>query len=226
MRVSAVVVRPYRSDDRDTVRRICHRTGFMGEPADWFWADEASFADMFSGYYTDAEPESVLVAEADGVVCGYLLGCRDSTRAWDPLRVAVRHVVRRGIAFRPGTAGTVWRAVGDALGDLAARRVRLADLDFVDPRYPAHLHINLLPAARGRGAGAALVRTWLDQLRHDGVPGCFLQTMAENDAAIAFFETMGFTAVGRDVLASGERTRDGRRTHVRTMVQALEPTTA
>lgn len=204
------------------MRRICHLTGFMGDPADWFWADEASFADMFSGYYTDAEPESALVVEADGAVCGYLLGCRDSTRAWDPVRVAARHVVRRGIAVRPGTAGTVWRAVGDTIGDLATRRVRLADLELVDPRYPAHLHVNLLPAARGRGAGGALVRTWLDELRGDGVPGCFLQTMAENTAAVAFFEAMGFRTLGRDVPAPGERSRDGRRTHVRTMVQSLE----
>jgi hypothetical protein len=30
----------------------------MGEPVDWQWRDLPSFADMFTGYYTDAEPES------------------------------------------------------------------------------------------------------------------------------------------------------------------------
>ena len=39
---------------------------------------------MFTSYYTDAEPQSALVAELDGEVAGYLLGCVDSRRAWNP----------------------------------------------------------------------------------------------------------------------------------------------
>ena len=216
-----VAIRRFRPADRDSVRRICFLTGYMGEPAEWMWRDEPSFADMFSGYYTDREPESCFVAVIDGDVAGYLLGCRDSSRAWNPAVIAGRHVVRRGIAFRPGTAGMVWRSVADIAGDLARRRVRTSDYEFDDPAFPAHLHINLLPAARGTGSGGRLVRTWLDELRSAEVPGCFLQTAAENSNAIAFFEAMGFARRGDPVLAPGERTRDGARTHIQTMVQAL-----
>lgn len=214
-------IRRFEPQDRPAVRHICFVTGFMGEPVDWLWRDEESFADMFCGYYTDREPDSALVAEVDGEVQGYLLGCRDSTKAWNPAVVAARHALRRGLAFRPGTAGMLWRSAADVAGDVARGRVRPRDYDFADPAYPAHLHINLLPAVRGTGAGAALVRTWLDELRAAGVPGCHLQTMAENTNAIAFFEAMGFTRHGKVVPAPGERTRTGERTHIQTLVQRL-----
>lgn len=216
-----VVVRPYEPSDRDQVRRICHVTGFMGEPAGWMWRDEPSFADAFSGYYTDVEPESATVAVIDDRVVGYLLGCRDSDRATDPAMAVARHVVRRGIAFRPGTAPMIWRSALDVATDLGRRRVRPGDYAYRDGAYPAHLHINLLPEARGTGVGGRLVRGWLDRLRADGVPGCHLQTMAENTRAVAFFEAMGFERQGRPVLAPGERTRAGERTHILRMAQAL-----
>ncbi len=219
--MTSVEIRRYRPEDRAAVRHICFVTGYMGEPVDWLWRDEQSFADMFSAYYTDREPESVFVATAGGEVLGYLLGCRDSTRAWNPAAVAGRHVVRRGIAVRRGTAAMIWRSGADVLVDLARRRVRIADYDFADPDFPAHLHINLLPAARGAGAGSRLVHAWLDDLRASAVPGCFLQTMAENTNAIAFFEAMGFTRRGEAIPAPGERTRTGARTHIQTMVQHL-----
>lgn len=216
-----VVVRPYEARDRARVREICFVTGFMGEPIDWQWRDAESFSDMFSGYYTDGEPESASVVEIDGLVCGYLLGCIDASKAWNPALVACRHAVRRGIAFRRGTAGMCWRSVGDVVGDLARRRVRVADLEFADERFPAHLHIDLLAEARGCGAGPALVRGWLTELRMRKVPGCYLQTMDENTRAIAFFESMGFARHGDPVPAPGMRARDGSRLHIQVMTIRL-----
>ncbi|HEV2309501.1 MAG TPA: GNAT family acetyltransferase, partial [Acidimicrobiia bacterium] len=60
-----MAVRPYDVGDRAAVRDVCYRTGYMGEPIDWQWRDESSFADLFCGYYPDGEPESAFVVEAD-----------------------------------------------------------------------------------------------------------------------------------------------------------------
>lgn len=219
--MSGVIIRPYEARDRAAVRRICFLTGLAGDPVGGQWADAESFADMFTGYYTDREPESALVAEVDGVVAGYLLGCRDSTSAWSPAAVAARHVLRRGIAFRPGTGRYVWRAARDLVGDRIRRGTRPEDLDFRDPAYPAHLHVDLLAPLRGLGVGSDLVTRWLDTLRSQGSPGCHLQTLAENTAAVAFFEAMGFRARGEPVPNPGQRGPTGGRTHVLTMVRAL-----
>jgi GNAT superfamily N-acetyltransferase len=211
-----IAVRPYRPADRASVRAICHQTGYMGEPADWYWRDAESFAAVWTGYYTDREPESTFVAELDGRVVGYLTGCVDSHRAPSPMSAIVRQVVARQLFFRPGTAGFFWRS----LRDIAARPdLPSGELD--DPRWPSHLHINLLPAARGRGAGAQLMAAWLDKLRALGSPGCHLATLAENTNGIAFFRRSGFDRHGAPLLLPGMRTRSGERMHQQLMVLSL-----
>jgi ribosomal protein S18 acetylase RimI-like enzyme len=219
--VTSIVVRPYRVEDRAQVRHICHVTGYMGEPVAWMWRDVESFADLFTSYYTDAEPQSALVAELDGVVAGYLLGCVDSRRVWNPATIFGRHFVRRGIGFRPGTAGVVWRSFGDVVVD--GLRRRLPPVSLTDDAWPAHLHIDLLPTIRGRGVGATLMRNWTDHLRTAGVPGCFLETLGENRGAIAFFESMGFHRHGRPTSAPGLRSPTGERHTVQLMVQSFDP---
>jgi ribosomal protein S18 acetylase RimI-like enzyme len=219
---ASIVVRPYRFEDRAAVRDVCYRTGYLGRPIDWQWFDAESFADMFSGYYTDREPESALVVEIDGVVLGYLLGCLDTERAPSAGAAAARHIVRRGIAFRVGTAGVIWRTVGDSLVDIAKQRLDPRELEFSDPRWPAHLHIDLLPDARGRGVGHQLVSRWLDSLRTRNVPGCHLQTFAENTNALAFFEAMGFRRHGEPAIVQGLRSPAGERLHTQVLVQDLD----
>lgn len=211
------MIRPYRPEDRVAVRHVCFETGYLGAPVVDRWRDQESFADLFSGYYTDHEPGSAYVLELDGRVVGYLLGCRDSRTAPNEAKVLVHHIVWRGVMFRPGTAGFLWRCVGDIAGD-AVRRQLAAPVRF-DERWPAHLHIDLLPEGRGQGFGAELVRTWLDRLRAEGIPGCHLTTFAENAPAIAFFESMGFERRGRPELVPGMRTPTGGRHHSQLMVQ-------
>lgn len=216
--MTEVDVRPYRPGDRAAVRNVCYETGYLGEPADWFWRDRESFADLFSGYYTDHQPHRASVVEIDGAVSGYLLGCVSGAAARASAAAFTRNIVRRGIAFRRGTAGVIWRTIGDSLFDTIKGRTKPSDLEFDDPRYPAHLHIDLLPIARGQGAGRRMINGWLDGLRSESVPGCYLQTMVENTNAIAFFEAVGFRPHGDVHLIPGFRTRTGQRHHLLTMV--------
>lgn len=213
-------IRPYEPRDRARVRHICFVTGYIGEPVEWQWRDAESFSTIFTGYYTDAEPESALVAEIDGEVRGYLLGCVDSSKAWNPATVVGGQIKERSLAFRPGTARFVLRSVGDVIVDAVHKRLPPASFD--DPRWPAHLHIDLLRDARGRGVGAALMRRWLDSLRQAGVPGCHLETMAENTGAVAFFESMGFEKHRPPIPAPGLRSPWGERLHLQLMVQSLQ----
>ena len=109
----------------------------------------------------------------------------------------------------------------DGLVDIAMRRVKASELDFHDPRWPSHLHIDLLPIARGRGAGRRLVSCWFERLRSANIAGCHLQTMAENANAIPFFEAVGFRRSGTPQLIPGFRSSAGTRHHIQTMVCGL-----
>jgi ribosomal protein S18 acetylase RimI-like enzyme len=213
-----LTVRAYRASDRDVVREIVHATGFMGDSAACYWRDAESFAEVWTPYYTDVEPESLFVAEAGGTVVGYLTGCVDSRRAPNPRSAILEQMVRRQLLFRPGTAGFFWRSIGDAL-----RNPKVPSGELSDPRWPSHLHINLLPAGRGRGAGRRLMEAWFARLREVGSPGCHLGTLAENTNAITFFQKAGFERYGPPILVPGLRLPSGARMHQQLMVRSLEP---
>ena len=211
-----IVVRPYCAADREAVRAIAYLAGYMGDPPDWYWRDVTSFAEIWTAYYTDHEPESAFVAESAGRVVGYLLGCVESTRAPSPAAALGRQVIRRFLLLRPGTAGFLWRSIWDT-----ARQGGSPSGELNDPRWPSHLHMNLLGDARGCGVGTQLMRAWLSRLREVRSPGCHLATLAENTAALAFFERMGFRHLGPSVLVPGMRLRSGGRMHLQLMVQGL-----
>ncbi len=215
-----LIVRPYQPEDRSAVRHVCHVTGYMGAPASWYWRDRESFADTFCGWYTDHRPDDAQVVEVDGVVSGYLLGCRDTEAAVDVATIVARHLVGgRHLLVRPGTARFMWRSIRDVVVDGVHRD--LPPRTTFDARWPAHLHIDLLPVARGSGAGSTMMRTWLASLRADGIAGCHLETVAENASAIAFFEAMGFRRHGRNHPLPGMRSPEGARHHGQLMVQEL-----
>ena len=213
-----LTIRAFVAGDRDAVRSIAFLTGFMGESIEWLWRERASFADLVTNYYIDREPESVIVAERNGAVVGYLTGCVDSQRCRGAVAREIRRLLRRGALFKPGVARFLWRSTFDIVRDREA-----LDEALWDPRWPAHLHINLLPEGRGKGLGRRLMHTWLERLGGANVPGVHLGTFAENHKAIRFFESCGFIRHGAPLRAPGFRTRDGRRMHLQWMVRGLPP---
>jgi ribosomal protein S18 acetylase RimI-like enzyme len=214
--VSEFAIRAYEPSDRPAVRSIVFETGYMGESIEWLWRDRESFADLITRYYTDREPESILLAERNGVVAGYLTGCVDSALAAGSSAGEIRRLLLRGALFRPGVASFLWRAIGDVMRDRGAPEEALSD-----PRWPSHLHIDLLPEARGKGLGRRLMSRWFERLARVGSPGVHLGTFAENHEAIRFFESCGLARHGAPIRAPGFRTREGRRMHVQWMVRAL-----
>lgn len=207
-------IRAYRPSDRAAIRSLTHRVGYMGEPATFYWRDEESFADIWTAYYTDHEPESLFVATRDERVVGYLTGCVDSRAAPSPAQAVTRAALRKGLFLRPGTAGFLWRGLFDTH---TQRGMPSGEVE--DPRWPAHLHINLAAEARGCGAGRALVEGWFDRLARVASPGCHLGALYENTSAIRFFEQMGFQRYGEPILAPGMRSPTGGRHHLQLMVR-------
>lgn len=59
-------------------------------------------------------------------------------------------------------------------------------------KYPAHLHIDLLPEAQGQGAGTALMDALKAHLRAKNVQGVFLCVGKDNKKALRFYKKQGF----------------------------------
>lgn len=61
--------------------------------------------------------------------------------------------------------------------------------------YPAHFHVNLAPAFRGRSIGASLVETFVTAVKRTGAPGLHVVT-GRNARNVAFYQRQGFIEAG------------------------------
>jgi ribosomal protein S18 acetylase RimI-like enzyme len=213
-------VRPYAPRDRSGIEDIAYRTGFLGESAEAFWRHKKSWTAIWIAPYLSGEPESTFVASADGQIVGYLTGCVDTERFTGPDAVMMRNIMRYGLLCRPGVAGFIWRAMQDQVRD-RWRGHKSSGGELQDPRWPSHLHMNLLPEARGRGLGGALIETWFERLKGVGSPGCHLGVIQENLRAVGFFTSMDFEQHGPPTLIPGMRSIRGERLHQQMMVRVV-----
>ena len=180
-----MTIRPGTLADADAIARICLLTGRLGKDATGAYGDDAVLSDVYATPYLHGPSCYCLVWEEDGEVVGYVLGASD-TRAfqkwfnevWWPAASADREPVT------------------DMDRDLfkeAAVPTRMLE-DDVDT-YPAHLHIDLLPEAQGKGAGRALIDACVELQRERGVPGLHLVAENANEGAQAFYPRVGFDAI-------------------------------
>ncbi len=212
-------VRPYRAEDRAAVRAICFDTGLMGESIAAQFADKEAFADLFTGYYTDHEPQSCFVVEApDARVVGYLVGTLDTRKAHSVDRVMAGLTFTRVLPARPSTARFFWRGVADSARMLLRGQHKLEpDLDL----YPAHTHFSLLPEARQAPISAGLYRAFMLYAKKQGCPGLHGEVFAENTRACALHEAMGFKRQGEPTFAPAIRGSRGEDLHVQLWVRKL-----
>ena len=211
-------IRPYRAEDRGCVRAICFETGMMGDPIDAVYGDRESFADLFTAYYTDYEPEHCFVVDADGRVVGYLLGTLDSRRVPSSESIVLHHVLKRFLPLRHNMARFFWRG----LRDVAIDRTRGASHAALDlARFPAHTHFNLLPEARMAPIAAGLYRAFFTVAKKQGCPGIHGQVFVENARAMALHEAMGFARAGAPYPAPGMRMPTGERLHIQLWTRKL-----
>ncbi|PSK85045.1 acetyltransferase (GNAT) family protein [Murinocardiopsis flavida] len=208
-------IRTFAQGDRAELRALTRRAG-EGAPTASLWGHAESELAVYLAPYMDLAPDSLFVAVADGALVGYLTGCPDSAAFPDDGERIARAVRAHRLVLRRGPAAFFARSMADA--GWAAVRGRPVSGGFADPRWPAHLHINVAPEARGTGAAEGLMRGWLGRLSDIGSPGCHLQTLVENARAVRFFERMGFVAHGPAPIVPGLR-HNGGRVHQRTMVR-------
>lgn len=180
----ALQVRAYRPSDRERVREIACRTAFRNRGHTILIDDARLFADYWTRYYTDIEPESSYVAERDGEVVGYLLGCVDTARFHRAMARAVIPPIVRTLVGRLLGGGYARDARGlRTLRWLAVRSWReSADVDLA--RFPAHYHANLLRAAYGSRAYTAMALRFVDQARAAGAVGMHGQVLDRRDGGV------------------------------------------
>ena len=198
-------IRPYRPDDLDAVYEVCVRTADAGADARGIYRDDELMPNLFAGPYLLLDPDLAFVLDAEGCgVVGYVVATAD-TRAfvgayrdrWIP-RLADRYREPSGEATEPD----------DIMIALHHRPERMILPELAT--YPAHLHIDLLPAFQRRGHGRRLIGAFLNAARRRGAPAVHVGMLTANTGARTFYHRLGFHEI--DVADPGPLTYLGRST--------------
>jgi len=187
------IVRPYRLSDRQAVRQLAGEDEHARPVLTARYRGYRDYlADGLSHYY-DLEPESMLVAEANGVIIGNLLGAVD-TNATKKRGENHTHRLRRRRLFLGAYGVPIW-----LIGILRTSwSPPITTPPHIDPtRYPAHLHIGVTREWRRRGVGSALMEAYETYLRHRGVVGYHLYASSFHYQGVSFYRKIGLDELGQ-----------------------------
>jgi ribosomal protein S18 acetylase RimI-like enzyme len=185
----AAIIRPAHGSDIPYLYEICLKTGNAGQDATSLFYDPLLVGQYYAAPYFFHDPGLCFIAEFEDIPHGYIVAASDTgafnqwmEQVWlPPLRC--RYPKRSRI-----------KHLKTAL-DPSIVSVLHQPLSAPPPSYPAHLHIDLLPAIQGQGAGRLLMRTLFDALSRRGCPGAHLGVSKSNTGAIAFYRKMGFVVL-------------------------------
>jgi GNAT superfamily N-acetyltransferase len=184
-----VALRPVRPVDLPMLYHICLVTGAAGQDASSLYGDPELVGHIYAAPYAVLEPAQALVAEDEEGVAGYLVGTHDTTKFTQKLEQDWWPALRRRYQ-----APTFETTDADRGRIASIMRPETNPPDLV-ARYPAHIHMNLLPRLRGQGVGTALVQQWVSGAKTASVAGIHLGASASNTGGIAFWQKAGFEPV-------------------------------
>ena len=176
-------IRPYHASDLPQLYRICLRTGDSGADATGLYDDPDLLGHFYAAPYAVLEPDLCFVLTFAGAPRRLHPRHHRLSKFSAPNRSRVVPGAARALRFTPAN-------------ERDASLVRLVHQGYRPPEnldgYPAHLHIDLLPEAQGRGWGGKLMERFLDALRGKDVPGVHLGVGKRNAKAVGFYERVGF----------------------------------
>jgi ribosomal protein S18 acetylase RimI-like enzyme len=183
-------IEPARLHDLPGAYRVCLRTGDAGEDATGQLRDPDLLGHVYVGPYITRGVGTQLVAVDGQGVAGYLLSADDT----------LAHEAWAEAEWWPALRARYEPLTGDSMDAELIGLIHSPERTpgAVAADYPAHLHIDLLAHARGRGLGRVLIERLLADLRARGVPGVHLGVDGTNTNGIGFYEHLGFREVARE----------------------------
>lgn len=169
-----ISIRKYEKKDFDNVRYVCLNSdgGGMSE------AMCECVLHTFCDYYIENEPENCFVLDDDGKAVGYIICTQDFDN--------YKEIFDR--EYLP-----LNEHLEETLYNWAKNATFLQNKHKAD--YPAHLHIDLLPAYHRQGWGGKLLNALFEHLKSKNIEGVMLTTGTENMNACNFYKKHGFEQV-------------------------------
>lgn len=169
-------IRPYENKDKENVRNVCLATGPHNayEPK-----QRAMLLACFCDYYIENEPENcfILADDQDDAV-GYIF-CAENFERFN--KTFCKEYIGRA-------------QKGGLLNGIYAWFTTIPP-KFYAKRYPAHLHIDILPEFQRRGFGSKLMDANISNLKAKRVSAVMLVCGAHNKKGINFYNKYGFKKI-------------------------------
>ena len=185
-------IRSYKSADTSAIYEICLKTGNSGQDATHLFSDPLVLGHIYVGPYMEFEPQSVFILEDDQGPCGYIMGVLDSQKYYQWMHSEWLPKIR--VDYKKPT--------GDP--DTWNKTEKITNLLFqpesqrLFPDYPAHLHIDLLSRAQGKGQGKLMMDRFIEYLRYNKISGVHLELSSKNDRAFNFYRKYGMQELDRN----------------------------
>lgn len=188
-------IRQVRPTDVDSLYAISLATGFEGGDASHLYADPRLMGHIYSAPYAVLEPSLALVVEDSRGIAGFAVGAID-TETWESrLESEWWPALREGHADPDEAARESWSADQRRASMIHHPTRTPAE---ISGRYPAHLHLNLLPHIQGKGVGMVLFENWRQLAVAKGAKQFHVAINRANIGAIRFWKKVGFTELDID----------------------------
>jgi len=185
-------IRSYKSTDTSVAYKICLKTGNSGQDATHLFSDPLVLGHIYVGPYMEFEPQSVFILEDDQGPCGYIMGVLDSQTYYQWMHSEWLPKIREDYKKPTGDSDT-WdetEKITNLLFQPESQRLF--------PGFPAHLHIDLLSRAQGKGQGKLMMDHFIDYIRYNKISGVHLELSSKNDRAFNFYRKYGMQELDRD----------------------------
>ena len=185
-------IRSYQSGDRDAVYDICLKTGDSGKDASHLFTDPLALGHIYAGPYMEYEPQSVFILNNGKNLSGYIMGTMDSKSFYDWMYNEWFQLLRNTYS-QPSGDPSRW-----------SRTEKTINIFFTEmnkklfEEFPAHLHIDLLPIAQGKGQGKLMMDHYISHLVNNDIKGVHLELSITNKRAFNFYKRYGMSELERD----------------------------
>ena len=188
----AIDIRRFEAADIDACYAISLATGLAGGDASHLYVDPRLMGHIYIAPYALLEPTLALVVEDGDGIAGFVAGTTD-TATWE-------HRLERDW----------WPALRSRYSDPSDVPPKTQTADqrrafmihhptptpaAVTAKFPAHLHMNILPRLQRRGIGSKLLDAWRQAASGDGMRAMHVGVNRANKGAIRFWRARGFEAL-------------------------------
>ena len=172
-----ITIRKYEEKDRDNLFKICVATS--GLPTET--QKDLDFLNLlYNDYYAVVEPQNCFVAvNEDDETVGYILCAENFDRYYKTFKGLYMPQIKK-LGFNFFTM---------AMGEISVHRL-------FKKKYPAHLHIDILPEAQRQGLGTKLIDALTSHLKAKGINNVSVLTISRKSMGYKFYTKYGFRKVG------------------------------